>query len=342
MHRASPKFLGLSVLLLATFACSPSSGNTPQEPEAPAVRVDTRKPIRFDGEAAWKDMVRTVELGPRHPGSPALEQTRMWIEEEARKLGLKPERETFKHKVPVTANTPTGEVEFGNVIVTLVAAVPEGAPPAPILYVAGHIDTKFLGPRFVGANDGGSSFGAVMELMRGVVAAGPRPVTYRFAFFDGEESFHPTEWSNPNNTFGSRHHANKIKGNGDLFHTGAFVLLDLVAEKDVQLDWDINSTSWLRDIVWGEAKSQGLEKHVGRGPGSAISDDHLPFKSLRVPVIDLIDLKYGGPTRPFWHSDEDTLDKCSPDSLQVIGNIVCGALPKIEDEVLRRKALKAD
>jgi len=178
--------------------------------------------------------------------------------------------------------------------------------------------------------------------MRAVVAAGPRPVTYRFAFFDGEESFHPTLWANPNNTFGSRHHANKIKGNGDLFRTGALVLLDLVAEKDVQLDWDINSTKWLRDIVWAEAKSQGLEKHISRGPGSAISDDHLPFKSLRVPVLDLIDLKYGGPTRPFWHTDEDTLDKCSPESLQVIGNIVCGALPRIEDEVLKRKAVKAD
>jgi len=73
------------------------------------------------------------------------------------------------------------------------------------------------------------------------------------------------------------------------------------------------------------------------GPGSAISDDHLPFKSLRVPVIDLIDLNYGGPTRAFWHTDKDTLDKCSSESLQIIGDIVCGALPKIEDEILKRK-----
>jgi glutaminyl-peptide cyclotransferase len=333
MYRASIKAPGLFALALT---CSAAACSGSQEPQAPPPVATPRKVIEFDGESAWKDMVRTVELGPRHPESPALEQTRMWIEEEARKLGLKPERETFTQKVPVTPNTPKGTIEYANVIVTIEAEVPEGEKPAPILYVAGHIDTKFLGERFISANDGGSSFGSVLELMRGVAASGPRPVTYRFAFFDGEESIRP-QWDNPNNTFGSRYHANKIKGNGDLFRTGAFVLLDLVAEKDVKLNWDINSTKWLRDIIWGEAKALGLEKHISRGPGSAISDDHLPFKSLRVPVIDLIDLDYGGVTRPFWHTERDTLDKCSKDSLQVIGNIVCSALPKIEDQVIKTR-----
>jgi Zn-dependent M28 family amino/carboxypeptidase len=265
---------------------------------------------------------------------------RVLITKDLEALGLEVVREEFEHEVPVTDDTPDGKLHFVNLYADLAgkppAGDPQGAPPLVIL--ATHIDTKYL-PNFVGANDGGSSTAAVLELARGLVASVPRPVSYRFLFLDGEEAIR-VKWAGIDNTYGSRHHAEKLSRKETFRRLKAFVLLDLVADADLVLTRDNNSDGWLKEIFYGAAETLGMGEHIGDPyDATTIKDDHLPFRALGVPVVDLIDLDYG-PNNDYWHTSQDTLDKCSQESLQVIGDIVTAGLPKLEAAILERERSK--
>ena len=303
---ASRVLTGVALLALTCVAgCESSAAVAP--PEVPP----------FDASRAWSDLVRIVELGPRPVGSDALESQRKLIEAELSRVGLTPVRETFR------AQTPKGEFEMTNVYADLAASAPE----APIVILGSHIDTKLLEERFVGANDGGSSTAVLLELARAVTASSPRPVTYRFLFLDGEEALR-LDWRGEDNTYGSRHHAKELSQSPIFPRVKAFVLLDLVGDRDLKLTRDSYSDRTLMKIFTDAARQNGLGQHVG-GRSEPVKDDHLSFMRVGIPSVDLIDLDYG-PNNSFWHTPEDTLDKCSQESLDAIGRIVLHGLPALE------------
>ena len=274
-------------------------------------------PPAFDAARAWHDLEAIVALGPRPAGSEALERTRQLLERELAAAGLAPVREAFR------APTPVGELDLVNVYADLPGV--EGATDTVIL--AAHYDTKRLSVPFVGANDGGSAPAVLLELAR-VLASGPRrPVAYRFLFLDGEES-QREEWADPDNRYGSRHHAAKLAAEGRARRVRALVLLDMVGDKDLCLWRESWSDRRLYEIVAGAARSLGFGKHVGC-TSQPVEDDHQSFLAVGIPSIDLIDFEYG-PRNGWWHTSEDTLDKCSAESLGIVGRIVLAALPGIE------------
>ena len=337
-HKRPLPLLGLLGLLLWGFrgACTPAptpvqeSGQTPEEP-LPAIALGT--PIPFDGTRAHAQLATVVALGPRHPGSPALAQLLDTLEEELLALGFKTRRETFSAKVPITQATPEGTQTYTN----LVADLPGPTKDSPMILVGGHIDTKFLGESFVGANDGGSSTVALIELARGLASTQPRALAWRVVFFDGEEAVNFT-WLGKDNTYGSRRHARELYKRGEDKRVGAVVVVDMIADMDLQLTWDDYSTKWLRQIFWTAAKDLGLAKHVASArKRTLVKDDHLSFLDVGLEAVDLIDLDYGGPMRPYWHDDRDTLDKTSAASLETFGRILTKGLLELEAEVQRRR-----
>jgi Zn-dependent M28 family amino/carboxypeptidase len=52
-----------------------------------------------------------------------------------------------------------------------------------------------------------------------------------------------------------------------------------------------------------------------------MEDDHTPFAKFGVPVADIIDFDYGY-NNAFWHNTQDTIDKLSSKSLQIVGDVV--------------------
>jgi len=71
------------------------------------------------------------------------------------------------------------------------------------------------------------------------------------------------------------------------------------------------------DKVWRTAARLGYEKSFIDKPKYAITDDHLPLLERGVPCIDIIDFDYA-----YWHTLGDTVDKCAPDSLRIVGETV--------------------
>jgi Zn-dependent M28 family amino/carboxypeptidase len=308
--------LGLATL---TVGCASFVGGCPASSDGPKLGA------AFDAARAWKDLEAQVALGPRPPGSEALEKTRAYLESELKAAGLTPQREPFK------AATPFGEIAMCNVFADF-AGKPYGGKPAPMVVIGSHFDTKKMGVPFVGANDGGSSTAVLLEIARVIAASGQRNVTYRFLFLDGEEALR-TEWVDPDNRYGSRYHADQLKKTGASAGVKAFVLLDMVGDKDLKVVRESYSDAWLVEAFVKAAGDNGLGAHFD-SKREAITDDHLSFLNIGVPSIDMIDFDYG-PDNAWWHTQDDTLDKCSQESLGAIGKITLLGLPAVEDHILR-------
>ena len=295
--------LPLIGLIVAAAACANAAAPLPQAPA-------------FDGARAFEHVKRVVAIGPRPAGSAGAAATRAYIVKELSALGIKAEEQPFE------ADTPSGRVKMANVRATI-----PGPGPGRLVF-AGHFDTKiFKEFTFVGANDGGSSTGFLLELGR-VLKARQNAMPIELLFLDGEEAV--VEWSlDRDSTYGSRHYVQAAQKDGTLKDIRALVLVDMIGDHELVVQREPNSTPWLTDIIWSAAKSLKRAEFVDST--FAVEDDHIPFLRAGVPAVDVIDLEYY--TRsgaPAWHTAADTLENVSPASLQVVGDVLLAALPRIE------------
>ena len=270
--------------------------------------------LSFHGGRAFEHLKRLVALGPRPSGSKALAMSRQEILRQLQRVGLQVEEDSFR------AATPFGSLPMTN----LIAKIP-GARPQVII-VAGHYETKrFDEFSFVGANDGGSSAAFLLELAR-VLAQRKNALTCWLVFFDGEEAFQ--EFSATDGLYGSRHLVRKMAASGELSQVQAMILVDMVGDARLNIHRDANSTPWLTDLVFQSARRLGYTKYFRDEP-RAYEDDHIPFVNAGVSAVDLLDFDYG-PNNSYWHTAQDTIDKCSPLSLTIVGRVVLAALEELE------------
>jgi hypothetical protein len=266
-------------------------------------------PPAFDGARAFEHLRQVVAIGPRPAGSQGAELTRVYITQQLAIAGITAEEQPF------VAQTPLGAVRMAN----LRATIP--GPGTGRLIIGGHYDTKlFREFTFVGANDGGSSTAFLLELAR-LLKARANAVTIELLFLDGEES--TGDWTGSDHTYGSQYYVDTARKAGTLKDIRAFILVDMIGDRDLVLKRESRSTPWLTDIIWAAAKR--LKREQFSDEATPIDDDHIPFLEAGVPAVDLIDLDY-----PDWHTRGDTLDKVSARSLEVVGEVLLAALPEIE------------
>lgn len=254
---------------------------------------------------------RAVEFGPRPPGSAANTALQNYILAQLKKDGCEIIEDAF------TAKTPKGMVAMKNII----AKFPGRSGRA--IALTGHFDTKLLPGRFVGASDGGSSTGLLLELAR-VFARQSRIDDLYLVFFDGEEAF--GEWSASDSLYGSRHVAERWAKDGTLRRLKGLINLDMIGDKNLGIPQETNGDAALRKLVWSTAADLGYKAYfVDRQIGE--DDDHMPFVRLGVPAIDVIDIDY-----PPWHTDADTMDKLSAQSLEIVGAVIHESVLRLEHQ----------
>jgi Zn-dependent M28 family amino/carboxypeptidase len=275
---------------------------------ATAPAEERRAARRLDGAAALRHVERLVAIGPRPAGSPASARARAYIVDELRRGGVQVREEPFD------ADTPDGRLRMANVV----GVVPGRRPD--VILLGGHYDTKlFPDFAFVGANDGGSSAALLLALARALAAA-PGEYTYWLAFFDGEEA--RGSWTSSDSLYGSRHMAATLARAGTL--PRAVIVADMIGDRNLAIKRESLSTDPLTDIVWASARRLGHEAHF-LADAMPVDDDHRPFLRAGVPATLLIDLDF-----PPWHTADDTLDKVSAQSLQIVGDVLLEALPAVE------------
>ena len=301
-------------LVGAMIACTGAESARTMDP-SPAAEAQSAPTIAFDSKRAFEHLRKQVSFGPRPSGTPAIVETRRYIVEQLKASGIESREQMF------IGMTPLGEVSMTNVIATIPGKRRER------IVLASHFDTKlFREIKFVGANDGASSTAALLELGR-VLKARQNEFTIELLFLDGEEA--RLEWRGNDNTYGSRHYVEAAQKDKSLGTVKAFVLLDMIGDRDLTVRRDANSTPWLVDIVWAAAAKLG---HSGTFSNelTTIEDDHLPFLRAGVPAVDIIDLD-----NPTWHTAQDTLEFVSARSLQTVGDVVLAAIPEIEKRLAK-------
>jgi Zn-dependent M28 family amino/carboxypeptidase len=326
--------LRIAALMIAAvmLACSDGASMWKPAAERPETEDKTKTTTAFDGDRAFNHVKAQVEFGPRPAGSAAIEKARSYIVQELKSYGLKTTLDEF------TETTPQGKVKFKNVI----AELPGESPNA--IVIASHYDTKpFKDFVFVGANDGGSSTGALLEIARVMAAENQksgqkRKFTYQFVFFDGEEAF-CQEWDEclggQDHTYGSRYMVERLIKEKQLDRLKAMILLDMIGDRDLTIPREDGSSQRLVEAIWGTARQIGYGKEFPERRFSVGDDDHMPFLRAGVPAVDVIDLEYGSSpeANDYWHTKDDTLDKISPRSLKIVGDVTILSLPKIEAQI---------
>jgi hypothetical protein len=336
LARTVSTFLLMLTLPLFFVACpgSDKKGNVNTSANAsstssPSPQASTPVRLMIDGERAFEHVRKQVEIGPRPAGSAELARARDYITSELKSYGLNVTLDEF------TAKTPVGDRKMVNVTAEL------PSESSDVIIMSSHYDTKpFKEFRFVGANDGGSSTGTLLEMARALASSGQKPrLTYWFVFFDGEEAF-CKEWEDcknpdgPDNTYGSRHYVKQLKEKNELKRVRAMILLDMMGYKNLRLGRDEEmSTRWLIDEVWQTASKLGYGAQFVDELEGVGGDDHEPFLKEGIESLDIIQLS----SYEYWHEPEDTLDKISPQSLKTVGDVVLASLPGIEERILTRR-----
>lgn len=270
--------------------------------------------LHIDPSRAWQYLKQILSFGPRWDGSKGQQRLGDYLHTKLKADHV--EDDAF------LAQTPAGPIKMRNII----AKFP-GAKDG-IIVLGSHIDTNYplRNTSFVGANDGGSSTAlllAIADQLRGKKLPG---YSVWLAFFDGEESIPSNtpgdlRWSDPDALYGSRHLAQKWKQDGTSSKIRALILADMIGDKDLDILRDTSSTAWLEDLIGHAANHLGYQSYFFQEETGMGGDDHIPFAQIGVPVADLIDFNYGY-NNAFHHTVEDTIDKLSPKSLQITGDVI--------------------
>ncbi|HEX4783776.1 MAG TPA: M28 family peptidase [Candidatus Sulfotelmatobacter sp.] len=327
-----PKILRWIVLLgiLAVVACdrdkAPDKASAAPIPVNP-ISADTARPAlnlppdsgpppAFDGDRAMQYVKDIVKFGPRPVGSANHKKVEDYIV--SRLKGDQVEDDAF------TADTPEGKVPVHNVI----AKYP-GAKDG-IIVIASHYDTNYplRHTSYVGANDGASSSALLLELANQLRGKPRDGYSIWLVWDDAEEAMKPDGSGglprempfDQDSLYGITHVAEKWQSDGTLKKIKAFLLADMIGDADLNIDRDLNSTPWLEDVIGEAAKRLGYQSHFYERTNE-VGDDHLPFMKRGVPSADIIDFSYGY-NNVFWHTTQDTVDKLSPKSLQIVGSVI--------------------
>lgn len=311
---------------LALIACDRDKDNAPAQnasvaASAPAIQSlnfppDDAPPASLDGDRAMQYVKDIVKFGPRPLGSTNHKKVEEYIS--SRLKGDQVEDDVF------TADTPEGKFPVHNIIAKY-PGTKDG-----IIIVASHYDTNYplRNTSYVGANDGASSSGLLLELANHLRGQQRDGYSIWLVWDDAEEAMKPDGSGGlPNempfsadSLYGITHLVEKWQTNGTLKKVKAFILTDMIGDADLSVEKDTNSTPWLQDVVYEAAKRSGYQSHFFTRQ-MEVGDDHVPFVKRGVPSVDLIDFIYGY-NNVFWHTPQDTVDKLSPQSLKIVGSVV--------------------
>lgn len=269
------------------------------------------KPPAFDGASAYRFLEEQCDMGPRYPGSDSHKRLQHYLVSRLEEFGANVSLQPFDG-VLTTGDTLHLVNIIGNYNIGALGRVLLGA----------HYDTRPYADRdpepanrskpIPGANDGGSGVAVLLEIARLLGRADP-PIGVDIVFFDGED--YGREGIPQDYILGSTYFANHLKG----YRPYAVIIVDMVGERDAAITMEGFSKAasyvLLEEIF---AIAQRIQASTFKlEDGVSLIDDHLPFIQRGIPAVDLIDFDY-----PYWHTLDDTPDKCSSESLGDVGRVL--------------------
>ena len=325
-HRSNSVLLaGLMVLLVIAAPVYVDGDEAPAGNDPVIVQLsytDTQRPAlvtrdshrslikpQFSGDHAYAHVVNQVGLGPRPVGTEAGWSTGDLIIQELNKLGWDVDIQAFEFR----------GIKGRNII--------GRSGSGPIVMLGAHYDTRPISDRewhakerqlpVPGANDAASGVAVLLEIAR-VLDVERSGHQVWLTFLDAEDRGGIDEWPY---SVG----ADVMVKNLDAVPE-AVVIVDMVGDADQQIYFEKFSDRALSTEVWKIAARLGYEQQIIPRLRHAVGDDHLPFIKAGIPAISIIDFDYR-----YWHTQEDTPDKLSPDSLERVGRTLVTWLQELGD-----------
>jgi glutaminyl-peptide cyclotransferase len=312
-----PLFL---IALSSTIACKEvpvPSATSPTAPAAAATNSEATAVIQaaahdsaplpqIDAKRAFEYTREVTAFGERYMGNENHKKLEHYILDHLK--GDQVEDDAF------TADTVEGKFPVRNIIDRF-----PGRKDG-IVAILGHYDTNYplRNTGYVGANDGGSSTAILLEFANQLRGKPRDGYSVWLVWTDGEEAV--KSWSDTDSDYGSRHLAEKWEKDGTLKKIKALIVVDMIADADLDIQRNTKGAPWLLDLIYQAAERGGYQSHFYALQG-AIEDDHIPFFNRGVPCADVIDLDYGY-NNVFHHTPQDTMDKLSPKSMEIVGNTI--------------------
>ena len=309
------------LLFVAAFAMGICWGCQTKQSEDPKVSTQSQAPTpavpRFDGKKAFEQLVAQTKFGPRVANARAHQQCRDYLESELLKYADTVSLQPFTH-----TGYDGKTLRFTNVIAAF------NIHAFKYIVLCAHWDSRpwadqDTNPKnrtkpILGANDGASGVAVLLEIGR-LLKENPPPVGVDMILFDGED--YGKEHDLDNFLLGSKYYA---KHKPPEFNPQFGILLDMVGDAQLEIPKERNSMTLAPDIVkmiWSTALEVGSTAFID-AEGDALTDDHIPMNQAGIKTVDIIDFNYPDQSNRYWHTVQDTPDKCSPESLEEVGKVL--------------------
>ncbi len=296
--------------------------NTDQQPRVTSQTKNVNTIPRFDGKSAFQYLKAQTAFGPRNPGSTHHERCKNYLAQELQRyadaVNLQPFSHTGYRGERYTMTNIIASFNLQENKRVMLCAHWDTRPEADM----DHNNAKRSLP-ILGANDGASGVAVLLELAR-LFKHSPPPLGVDIVLFDGEDFGRSGDLENY--FLGSRYFASMKPTS---FNPRFAILLDLVGDKNLILPKEGYSVQFAPEVMrllWETARELGIPQFLD-SVGGMIEDDHIPLNNAGIPTVDIIDLELVGgstpqPERNYWHTHQDTPDRCSPESLEAVGKVL--------------------
>lgn len=325
--RAAGVWAGLAVIGCQAQTVVPKSAASPAPPSPSPVRspaglgqgeaLPSPRPqdILASAERAFASLTEQCDFGPRMPGMAGHADCRRYLVTELAKS---------THRVA----TQDFALSVGGVDLELTNIIAQHNPEASDrILLCAHWDTRPFADQdpdpanqntpILGANDGASGVAALLEVSR-VLRERNADRGVDIVLFDGEDWGRTVD----NMFLGSRYFARSALANVPARPFG--ILLDMVGDSDLHIwreGFSDRAADPVADRIWGAVTTLGYHRYFSDEVAYTLFDDHIPLNEAGIMTADVIDFRY-----PYWHTIQDTPDKCSGESLRVVSDVVLRVL----------------
>jgi len=290
------------------------------QPATPAIPVPP-----FNADSAFLFVKKQVDFGPRVPNTEAHRKCAAWLSSEFKRHGLAVIEQKFQ--------APHYKGGTFNGINIIGQYKPEN--PRRIL-LAAHWDSRFHADQdtkdqnkpILGADDGGSGVGVLLEIAR-LLSQNPLDIGVDFVLFDAEDQGNDTDDGQDHSKtwcLGAQHWSKNLHKPGYMPMFG--ILLDMVGGANPKFQKEgisMQAAPSIVEKVWSTAASLGYSNVFVQELGGAVTDDHyFVVMNARIPMIDIISRP--GETKsgfvPHWHTHDDNMKAIDKNTLRIVGEVV--------------------
>ena len=318
------KYFLFAIVLSFLSACSFASHSEKTKQDDTIVRVVPT----FNPDSAYQYVKAQCDFGPRVPGTEAHTACLQYFVEQFSRFGadtvIVQEGESMIYdgtKMPI--RNVVASYGLGKPNRVMICAHWDSRP-----FADNDINPNNRRKAIIGANDGASGVGVMMELAR-QLGQKNAAIGVDLILFDledwGAPDWEQSKLSDGGWALGSKYWASRPHIPG--YQAQFAILLDMVGAQGAQFYREYFSdqyASWVVDRVWNKAADLGLAHVFVNQRGGGVTDDHINVNRAGIPCIDIIQFQTDTGTGfgDYWHTHNDDMHNIDPITLDAVGRVL--------------------